>query len=154
VDAIKKISMESKLFKTRDTARTVSPARELKDTRRIMLLREMDRNVRVILANKCPDIEIRLSDGIVKLKKRIHFLNNKAIVSPESRHVLKQISVAFRVINTVIERDGKRLGLKPLRFEIAGHTHTSRAKVCRILFFQYFNTNTQHVKNRQEIQEQ
>merc|ERR1712054_531260 len=79
-------------------------------------------------ANKCPDIEIRLSDGVVKLKKRIHFLNNKAIVSPESRHVLQQISVAFRVINTVIERDGKRLGLKPLRFEIAGHTHTSRAK--------------------------
>ena len=31
-------------------------------------------------------------------------------------------------IDKIIEKEGKRLGLQPLKFEIAGHTHTSKAK--------------------------
>ena len=34
----------------------------------------------------------------------------------------------MKEIDRVIERDGDRLGLEPLKFEIAGHTHTSKAK--------------------------
>jgi len=134
VDATKKILTETKMFS--NLASSPSPPQQRRreeeqqnsTSRRQVLLSEMDRKVARLLGNKCPDIEIRLSEGIVKLRKRIHFLNNRAIVAPESQDILKQIAVAFRVINTVIERDGKRLGLQPLRFEIAGHTHTSRAK--------------------------
>ena len=31
-------------------------------------------------------------------------------------------------MNDIIERDGKLLDLEPLRFEIAGHTHASKAR--------------------------
>ena len=62
------------------------------------------------------------------MKKKIQFESNRAVVKEESIDLIDQVVFAMKEIDRVIERDGDRLGLEPLKFEIAGHTHTSKAK--------------------------
>jgi len=91
-------------------------------------LTAIERSTSKLLRSRCPDIEVNLREGKIRFKKRINFLHNTSTVAPESRPMLDQTAFALSLVNDIIERDGKLLDLEPLRFEIAGHTHTSRAK--------------------------
>ena len=84
--------------------------------------------VRNTLASKCPDINVVLSKGVVELKRKIQFEGNRAVVKPESIDLIDQLQFAMKEIDRVIEREGKRLGLEPLKFEIAGHCHTTKER--------------------------
>ena len=88
----------------------------------------VDAEVSKKLSGMCPDINVVLSKGVVELKKKIQFESNRAVVKEESHDLIDQVVFAMKEIDRVIDREGKRLGLQPLKFEIAGHTHTSKAK--------------------------
>jgi len=75
------------------------------------------------LGKECPDIQVLLSEGKVRLLKPIYFVTNRAIVKKQSEPMLEQVVHAFTVIAEVVEEHGKELELERLTYEIAGHTH-------------------------------
>ena len=76
----------------------------------------------------CPDINVVLSKGVVELKRKIQFESSRAVVKPESIDLIDQLQFAMKEIDRVIEREGKRLGLQSLKFEIAGR-HTTKERL-------------------------
>ena len=74
------------------------------------------------LGKECPDIQVLLSEGKVRLLKPIYFVTNRAIVKKQSEPMLEQVVHAFTVITEVVEKYGKELELERLTYEIAGES--------------------------------
>eukprot|EP00940_MAST-03C_sp_MAST-3C-sp2_P001886 g1886.t1 len=85
-------------------------------------LRAVDALVSDSLREKCPDVEVKLSKGIVRCKN-ILFTADRDAVHRDSKHIVDQLGVALTTINDI----GKKLGLKQrIKYEVCGHTHPSK----------------------------
>merc|ERR1711908_106800 len=80
-----------------------------------------------LISAHCPDIDVDLERGQIRLKNTIHFWAGTADIKPESYSLLRQLKIAVRaVFNVCIS-----MHLPPVHLRVEGHVHkTLRQRKC------------------------